>query len=147
MPTRAPPLSHALKVLLVEDDPDLRMLVTLAFRTRLPQSTLTTCSEGGAALDALRAGGFDLILSDLMMPGMDGASLAQHLAADPALSSIPMLICSSLSKGEYGALDTLPNVRAVLRKPMSPQQVIEEVVRVWAGLSGPDSQEGAESAI
>jgi signal transduction histidine kinase len=70
----------------------------------------TGYDTGAAALDALRAAGYDLLLADLMMPGMDGITLVQAARAiDPELASIIMTgegsIASAVRAMKVGALD------------------------------------------
>jgi adenylate cyclase len=70
--------------------------------------------DGEAALERLRGGRFDLVLCDIMMPGMDGYELCRRLRADPATTLLPVVLVTSLDpqserlKGiEVGADDFL----------------------------------------
>lgn len=78
--TAAPPRP---RVLLVDDDAAIRRLVGMALEDLAID--LVCCSDGHAALAALREAPARLLITDLMMPGMSGWALLQHLADDPAL--------------------------------------------------------------
>jgi len=89
--------SRDFTVLLVEDDPDDRILITELLLESEPGLRLETAPGGQEALDLLhgvsgpklRPG---LILLDLNMPGMDGRALLRILKADPALRGIPVVV-------------------------------------------------------
>lgn len=76
------------RVLLVEDDASLRRWVELVLEDE--PITLVSCADGAAALAALAAGRFCLVLTDLMMPGISGRQLLERLAAEPALGGSPL---------------------------------------------------------
>jgi CheY-like chemotaxis protein len=72
----------AAEVLVVEDEPDIRALIVHhltrdGFRCRV-------AGDGAEALARLRAGLPDLVVLDLMLPGMDGLELTRRLRAEPA---------------------------------------------------------------
>jgi two-component system chemotaxis response regulator CheY len=76
--------------------------------------------NGQKALEALRDGPVDLLLSDLNMPVMDGSELLLHIKADPATKNVTVLLVTSAENPalkeqliEHGAFD-------VLSKPVSP---------------------------
>lgn len=105
------------KIVLVVDD-DLDFLDTVALVLSAEGYRVETATNGSAALERLRTGAApDLILMDLMMPGMDGWTLRQHLATDPALAQIPVAVLS----GDHAALQMCPPTGVVrcLRKPVS----------------------------
>lgn len=72
-------------------------------------------ADGQSALDRLRQGGIDLVLLDILMPGMTGFDVLRDIQADPQLKEIPVLVISSLDQTddiaralELGAIDFLP---------------------------------------
>jgi diguanylate cyclase (GGDEF)-like protein len=76
--------AHSVRVLLVDDDDNFRSWMALVMR-RLGFS-VETVSDGMAALDKLRSGPFDLLISDLEMPRMGGIELIQQIRATPELA-------------------------------------------------------------
>lgn len=82
------PRSQRPKVLVVEDEPVLRMLYR-AFLTDTYEVSLA--ASGLEALERLRQAPVDLVLSDINMPGMDGLTLREHLAEDPANELTPFV--------------------------------------------------------
>ena len=111
-------------VLLVEDHADLREYVRqhLAGRYRVLEA-----ADGAAGLAAARAHRPDLVLSDVMMPRLDGVGLTRALRADPALADVPVVLltawtdeASTLAGLEAGADD-------YLGKPFSPDELVARV--------------------
>ena len=86
-------MSQLPRVLLVEDDASLRRFVTMALEELA--LTLVTCSSVAEGLVALNQGSFDLIVTDLMMPGESGFDLLDHLQANPALRGAAKLVVLS----------------------------------------------------
>ena len=64
------------KILIVEDDANLRMLMTLRLKSKYD---IVSCADGAAALEKYEEGGIDLIVTDLMMPAMDGYALVENI--------------------------------------------------------------------
>lgn len=82
------------RVLVVEDNRVNRLLLTRHVE-QLGHS-VEGVESGEAALEALRGRGFDLVLLDIDMPGMDGFELMQHLRADAVLRDLPVIVTSGL---------------------------------------------------
>ncbi len=82
------------KVLLVDDNHDKRQLLTVALEAAgYSVHTATDGLEGLSAVDALQP---DLIITDVMMPRMDGYEMARRLRANPATRFIPIIIQTSM---------------------------------------------------
>src|ERR1022692_4687332 len=77
------------RILVVDDEPDERFLL----RRRLEQAghEVTDAADGAAALAIVRASPPDLVITDMMMPVMDGAELIQRLRSDPVTAGIPII--------------------------------------------------------
>jgi two-component system, cell cycle response regulator len=105
-------------VLVVDDNPVNRMMLA-RFVERLG-CTVVPVDDGSRALETARAGAFDLILLDILMPGMDGFAVLSALKADPVLRAAPVIVISALDDVadvarclELGADDYMP-------KPFNP---------------------------
>lgn len=101
-----PTSSSPLRILLIEDDPDDVFLVSTAFKSCRQEVAMHVASDGDQAQihlrDVLRTDADgdllpDLILLDLVMPGMHGLEVLEWLKADPALREIPVFILSSVT--------------------------------------------------
>lgn len=108
-------------VLVIEDDHDVRVAVRQALEDE--GYRVQSATDGRRALELLEqtAPLPDLILLDLMMPGMDGWDFATRLRSSPRLRSIPVVIMS--------AFDELPppGVVAFLQKPLKFEALMELV--------------------
>ncbi|HEV7898138.1 MAG TPA: response regulator [Planosporangium sp.] len=110
--------SGRMHVLAVDDDP--ATLDVLARALRAQQVDVVTAGTGQEAVRLARTRPFDLIISDLMMPDIDGVSLMSALDKDPVTSRIPVLVVTGSSLGDGGSLDPkalgiLPKGDAVLK--------------------------------
>ena len=82
------------RVVIADDDDDIRGLMLIA-ATRAGVEVVTAVDNGPAALDAVRAGGIDLVVLDISMPGMNGVEVAEAIRADPVASATLILMVSA----------------------------------------------------
>jgi len=101
--TPLPPKGRA-TVLVVEDDHFMGRL--MKYRLEQQNYRVILAKDGAQALDAARTNRPDLVLLDIMIPGMNGYQVCEALRADPATQPIPILIASALS-GEEGRAKAL----------------------------------------
>ena len=87
-----------------------------------------SASNGQHGLDSLAATPVDLVISDFMMPLMDGAELGRAMKADPALAAIPIIMMSALSEPLTRA--NFADYAAFLRKPFRAAALVELVRKV-----------------
>jgi CheY-like chemotaxis protein len=80
------------RILVVDDEPDQRFLLRRIFERAGHE--VTDAQNGAAALEAARESAPDLVLTDMMMPVMDGPELIRCLRAEPATARIPVLAVS-----------------------------------------------------
>jgi CheY-like chemotaxis protein len=117
-----------MKVLVIEDEPDLRLVVRLSLRER--GFTVLEAAGGADGLDLARTEQPDLVLLDVMMPGMDGQATFEALRADPATGTIPVVFLTA--KAMPAELDRLRSLgaAAVLVKPFDPLALAGELEQV-----------------
>jgi CheY-like chemotaxis protein len=113
-------------VLIVDDDPYIRQLLC-ELAQDVGYITLSA-SNGRAALELSRSHHPDLIISDVMMPGLDGYGLVQALRTDPALAHISVYLMSAAFAGKQKAD---PRVTGFIPKPFDLMQ-IEQLLRSMA---------------
>lgn len=86
------------RVLVVDDHKPNRLKLALAVRNLGHDAE--SVASGEECLAALRGSGFDMVLLDIVMPGMDGFEVLEKIKGDPALRDIPVLVISSLEEME-----------------------------------------------
>jgi CheY-like chemotaxis protein len=103
------------RILVVDDEPDQRFLLRRIFE-RAGHEVTDVC-DGAAALKVVRESPPDLVVTDIMMPIMNGAELIAHLRSDPAMADIPILAAS-------GDTQLAARADAILPKPYSWQRLL-----------------------
>jgi two-component system, OmpR family, response regulator len=122
--------AHLRRILLVEDETDIQMVAQLALEA-VGGFTVGICSSGSEAIAVAPAFAPDLILLDMMMPGMDGASTFKALRDMPPCAQIPVIFMTAKAQpGEIaqykalGALDVIP-------KPFDPMTLSTTITTIW----------------
>ncbi len=114
-----------LDVLVVDDDPSLRELLTQQLGER--GYSVRLAENGTAAIQAARKRRPDLVLLDVMMPGISGFDVAAVLKSDPETQNIPIIILSIVQDRDRGYR---LGVESYLTKPTDSDRLIEEIERV-----------------
>src|SRR5688500_19658140 len=81
------------QVLVVEDEANIRELVSL--HLRLENVVPTEAADGNAALDLARSRRFDLVILDLMLPGLDGMTVCRAIRRESANTATPILMLTA----------------------------------------------------
>jgi CheY-like chemotaxis protein len=105
--------------ILVVDDNDINREV-LARRLERQGHTVALAASGQEALDLVRAGKFDLVLLDVMMPEMNGYQVLQYMKADRALRDIPVIMISAMDEIDSVVLCIEMGAEDYLPKPFNP---------------------------
>ncbi|HKS88392.1 MAG TPA: ATP-binding protein [Stellaceae bacterium] len=118
------PTRHAgARILLADDNADMRAYV----RRLLGDCDVETVADGEAALAAIRARHPDLVLTDIMMPRLDGFGLIRAIRADPALRDIPLVVLSARAGEESRIEGVDAGADDYLVKPFSARELIARV--------------------
>ncbi len=117
-------------VLLIEDDADQRAVAS--FIIRKAGHRLRAFADGASGLGAARLLKPDLIVCDIMMPGMSGYQVLEAVRADPALSLTPALLLSALSDRDHVRRGMTAGADDYLCKPYRPEELS---LAVAAGLA------------
>ncbi|MBC9180190.1 response regulator [Roseomonas ludipueritiae] len=121
---RAGPAAPRRRIVLADDNADMRAYVE---RLLAPLHDVASFAEGAGALAALRAQPADLLLTDVMMPVMDGFALLRAVRADPALRTTPVLLLSARA-GEEASVEGLEaGADDYLVKPFSARELLARV--------------------
>lgn len=112
------------KILLVDDDLELSKLLQEALEGVGCEVKL--CDNGSEVLNVLHADRPDILVMDVMLPGLDGYSLAHRIASDPELRELPMIVMSALTTSRC-MFETFPQVAAFFSKPFDTQDLIEAI--------------------
>jgi|FLYL01.1.fsa_nt_gi DNA-binding response OmpR family regulator len=122
-------MSDAPTVLIADDDRDILDIVT--FRLERSGFKVIRASDGREAHELAVKHRPDVVVTDVMMPHMDGYELAKALRSDPATSHIPVIVLTALSQEEDAARAFESGAVDFVRKPFSP---LELKARVQAAL-------------
>ncbi len=120
------------KVVIADDDDDIRGLMQIAAR-RAGVEVVAAVDNGPAALDAVRAGGIDLVVLDISMPGMNGVEVAEAVRADPVASATLILMVSASVQllTDHGVVAERSD--SFIIKPFSPK-VLTARIREMLGM-------------
>ncbi len=112
------------RILVADDNADMRQYMR---RLLEPRWEVDTSPDGEAALQALRAGKPDLLLTDVMMPNLDGFGLLRAIRSDPALRDLPVIVLSARA-GEEARVEGL-NAGAddYLTKPFAARELVARI--------------------
>ncbi|MCC5647349.1 response regulator [Nostoc sp. CHAB 5824] len=118
------PLGKQAHILLADDNADMRDYIR---RLLSGSYTVQTVADGVTALTAIQHNPPDLVLTDVMMPGMDGFELLRSLRSDPTTQDIPIILLSARA-GEESRLEGLEaGADDYLIKPFSARELLARV--------------------
>jgi signal transduction histidine kinase len=112
------------RILLADDNADMRDYVTRLLRDRW---TVETVADGAAALERAREAPPDLILSDIMMPGLDGYQLLQALRSDERTRDVPVIFLSARAGEEARVEGLSAGADDYLVKPFSARELLARI--------------------
>lgn len=120
---------HIEKVLLVDDDPNIRLIAQIGLEDT-PEWIITTAESGAEAIAKASVDPPDLILLDMMMPGMDGKTTLTKLRAIECMSKIPVIFMTA--KVQTHELENYLSLGAagVISKPFDPMTLSSDIKRV-----------------
>jgi len=109
------------KLLIVDDEPDMLRLLQMIVREKTPYE-VTTTNNPIEALGLARDGGFDLLITDLKMPGLDGIELLNTVREFDA--DIPIIIITAFSTAEAADAAMEKNAFDFITKPFRKEQIL-----------------------
>jgi two-component system chemotaxis response regulator CheY len=112
--------------LVVEDSPMMRQLLVFAL-SRVKHLRVTEADDGVDGLRKLAAGKFDIILTDINMPIMDGLKLVKRVRSDPTHKDTPIIVITTEGSQEDRQRAMQLGANAYITKPIQAPQVIAKV--------------------
>lgn len=106
------------KVLVVDDDPDIVFVLRVTLEAA--GFRVVEAQDGATGLEAAKREHPDVLITDLMMPVMDGHELIRSMRADPALAATPIVVVSA----KPGTVD---GVEAIIRKPWRNEELLQRL--------------------
>jgi sigma-B regulation protein RsbU (phosphoserine phosphatase) len=111
--------NHDAKLLVVDDTADDRRALTMLLELE-GYANVTTAKGGFEALELLQVHFFDLVLLDVMMPGVSGCQILEQLQTEGKLTNLPVIVTSEIGEFESAMHCITLGAEACLLKPVSP---------------------------
>ncbi len=115
-------------ILAVDDSASMRQMVS--FTLKAAGHTVTDAADGKQALDIAKTKSFDLVLTDVNMPVMDGLTLTRELRALPAFKFTPILVLTTEAGMDKKQEGRAAGATGWLVKPFNPDQLLATIKKV-----------------
>jgi len=113
------------RILIADDEPNI--VISLEFLMKREGHAVSVARDGPSALEAIRAGRPDLVLLDVMMPGLSGFEVCQAVRGDEALAGVKILMLSAKGRDTDIAKGQALGADAYMTKPFSTKELAEKV--------------------
>jgi two-component system chemotaxis response regulator CheY len=124
-----------LKILVVDDFPTMRRIVRNLLK-ELGFENVDEAEDGQMALEKLRTGGFQFVVSDWNMPNLDGLSMLQQIRADANLAKLPVLMVTAEAKKENIVAAAQAGANGYVVKPFTAATLEEKLNKIFEKLGG-----------
>jgi CheY-like chemotaxis protein len=121
------------RILFVEDDPDIQVVAAMALES-LGGFAVLSCGSGDEALSRVSEFSPDLVLLDVMMPGMDGLATLQALRRRPDTAGTPVVFMTARVQAQEIARYRELGAADVIAKPFDPMTLADTVRSIWQSL-------------
>ncbi len=122
------PRDGTLKILAIDDNPDNLTTLKAITGDALPACVVLTALDGVRGIELARAEDPDVILLDILMPGMDGYEVCRRLKDDPQTKAIPVVFVTALQANRASRVKALEvGAEAFLAKPIDDQELVAQV--------------------
>ena len=130
-----PDATELTSILYVEDEPDIRTVAKMALEMT-GGFEVHLCSSGEEALESLAGFTPDLVLLDVMMPGMDGPTTLAELRKHPKGASVPVIFLTAKSQASEISAYRDAGAIGVIAKPFDPMTLASQVSKLWSQHNG-----------
>lgn len=117
------------KILIIEDEPEIQTVLAIAVQ-RDGGFTAVTASDGHEGIRAARAERPDVILLDILLPGIDGCEVCRRIKADPVLADIPVIFLSAQADYKRWERTREAGGCAILSKPFDPLTLASRITGI-----------------
>jgi two-component system, chemotaxis family, chemotaxis protein CheY len=121
------------RILAVDDEESIARIIQANLRRA--GFEVDIAHNGADALALLLSRPYDLLISDVNMPQMDGLELLEHLRQDPEMAHLPVILLTAQSSGEAVSQGYSQGTDLYLTKPFVPEELVLWVQRTLAGLA------------
>lgn len=121
-------MSDIQKILVIDDEPDIVELV--AYNLKKEGFGVSSASDGEEALNKIRKEDYDLIVLDLMLPGVQGMELCRILRNDPKMKHLPIIMLTAKGEEVDRILGLEIGADDYVAKPFSPRELVARVKAV-----------------
>jgi two-component system, OmpR family, response regulator len=118
------------RILCVEDDPDIQAVIQLALEL-VGGFTVKLCASGHAALESVDGFQPDLVLLDVMLPGLDGPGTLAALRQLTAAATLPVIFMTAKVQPDEVARYLSLGALAVIAKPFDPMTLAQDILVHW----------------
>jgi two-component system alkaline phosphatase synthesis response regulator PhoP len=129
------------RILVVDDQPDIRLMCRV--NLQLEGYEVLEAPDGDAGLEMVRSERPDLVLLDVMMPGLDGWQFMKEIKADETTSEIPIVLLTARVQREDEIRGWLSGAADYLAKPFNPSTLTEIVRRTLLNENADDRRRRA----
>ena len=119
-----------MKILIVDDFSTMRRIIKNLLRD-LGYNNTAEADDGNTALPMLKKGGFDFLITDWNMPGMDGLELLKNVRAEEELKDLPVLMVTAESKREQIIEAAQAGVNGYIVKPFTAATLKEKIDKIF----------------
>lgn len=119
----------------VEDDPDIRMILEMSL-SDIGGFRVELFEDGPSALDMLQTSSPQLIMLDMMMPGMNGLEVLSALRKQERFAQTPVVFMTAKAQAHELSAYIEAGAQSVIVKPFDPMTLPEKVMKIWEGTEG-----------
>jgi len=126
-------VQKTMKILIVDDFPTMRRIIKNLLKD-LGYDNVDEAEDGVMALEKLRNGNFDFVVSDWNMPNMDGLEMLKTIRADPGLKHLPLLMVTAEAKKENIIAAAQAGANGYVVKPFTAATLEEKLNKIFEKL-------------
>ena len=126
-------VNKSIKILVVDDFPTMRRIVRNLLK-ELGFENVDEAEDGQVALDKLRGGSFEFVVSDWNMPNLDGLEMLKQIRADPAMAKLPVLMVTAEAKKENIIAAAQAGANGYVVKPFTAATLDEKLSKIFEKL-------------
>jgi CheY-like chemotaxis protein len=126
-------MAELTRIACVEDDADIQAIIELAL-TDIGGFKVTIFSDGPAALAGLSGFAPQLVMLDMMMPGMNGLEVLARIRSDDALQGVPVVFMTAKAQAHEVEQYKAAGAQATILKPFDPISLPDQIRDIWNGL-------------